>query len=384
MNKKILAAAALAIVSGSAMADGAQLYGIMDLSVQNVSNQDGVKATLTGMGDGLWLPSLWGMKGSEDLGDGMSTHYNLESNLTMTTGDSLGAGTLFGRAANVGIKGDFGDITAGRRLDPLWIQSVAEQAMGVRHVGSAGIATGVACGTNYQNPCLTATTYNNGNTVVGVFGSNWLYYEAPKMIDNVSVSLGYQFGNVAGSTTAASGTYIGVVYAKNGLTVNLGSEVQNNGTSSATNNNKVNRNLVGAMYSFGDFTVEGQMMRVSSSGVAKSYLYSGGAGTGYVDAQIGQAGLAYKISPKLQVGIQYVYVNDNYLNSRPTLTTLGADYGLSKRTHLYAVVENSVSASTNNSTVTNLALPVGYGTTASTANTAANASLVAIGMYHTF
>jgi predicted porin len=382
MNKKILAAAALAIVSGSAMADGAQLYGIMDLSVQNITNQDGTKATFTGMSDGLWLPSVWGIKGSEDLGDGMSAHYNLESNLTANTGASLSV--LFIRASNVGIKGDFGDITAGQRLDPIWIQSVAEQAMGVRHVGSAGIATGVACGTNYQNPCLTSTTNNNGNTTAAVFGSNWLYYEAPKMIDNVTVNLGYQFGNVAGSTTAASGTYIGVVYAKNGLTVNLGSEVQNNGTSSATNNNKVNRNLVGAMYSFGDFTVEGQMMRVSSSGAAKNYLYSGTTGTGYVDAQIGQAGLAYKISPKLQVGIQYVYVNDNYLNSRPTLTTLGADYGLSKRTHLYAVVENSVSASTNNSTVTNLALPVGYGSIASTANTAANASMVAVGMYHTF
>jgi predicted porin len=382
MNKKILAAAALAIVSGSAMADGAQLYGILDVSVGQLSNVGSTKnLNETAMGDGLWLPSVWGIKGSEDLGDGMSTHYNLESNLTVTSGDSTvgGALSLFGRAANVGIKGDFGDITAGQRLDPIWIQSVGEQAMGVRHVGSAGIATGV--GVNYQNPGSTAAL-RNGNTTLAVFGSNWLYYDAPKLIDNVTISAGYQFGNAAGSTTADSGSYLGATYSKNGLTVNLGAETQNNGTGPSNSNNKVNRYLLGAMYTFGDFTVEAQEMRVSSSGVVK-----GGLATGYVDAQIGQTGIAYNISPKLQVGAQYVWVNDNYLNSRPTLTTIGAKYALSKRTSFYAVVENSQSASANaaDGSTTTLALPVGYSPASAGGNNFnSNASLVAVGMFHTF
>jgi hypothetical protein len=291
---------------------------------------------------------------------------------------------LFIRASNVGIKGDFGDITAGQRLDPIWIQSVAEQAMGVRHVGSAGIATGVAAATNYQNPSTnnlipSTNTTNNPNTTFAVFGSNWLYYQAPQLVDNVTLNVGYQFGNVAGSTTAASGTYFGATYAKNGLTVNLGAETQNNGTSPATSTNKVNRYLLGGMYSFGDFTVEAQEMRVASSGVVRGLL-----STGYdVDAQIGQAGLAYNVSSKLKVGIQYVFVNDNYLNSRPTLTTLGADYGLSKRTHLYGVIENSNSATTNISGQSQ-ALAVGYSPASTAGNVTSNASLVAVGMYHTF
>ena len=371
MNKKILAAAALAIVSGSAMAD-ANLYGIIDLSVANISNASGTQ-TQSAMGDGLWLPSLWGIKGSEDMGDGMTAHFNLESNLTANTGNTTGS-ALFIRASNVGIKGDFGDITAGQRLDPIWIQSVAEQAMGVRHVGSAGIATGVAAATDYQNPYGT----NNPNTTVAVFGQNWLYYQAPQLVDNVTLNVGYQFGNVAGSTTAASGTYFGATYAKNGLTVNLGAETQNNGTTPATSTNKVNRYLLGGMYSFGDFTVEAQEMRVASSGAARGAL-----STGYVDAQIGQAGLAYNVSSKLKVGIQYVFVNDNYLNSRPTLTTLGADYGLSKRTHLYGVIENSNSATTNISGQSQ-ALAVGYSPASTAGNVTSNASLVAVGMYHTF
>jgi hypothetical protein len=130
------------------------------------------------------------------------------------------------------------------------------------------------------------------------------------------------------------------------------------------------------MYTFGDFTVEGQEMRVSSSGsIAKGIIT-----TGYVDAQIGQAGLAYNLSPKLQVGVQYVFLNDNYLGARAGLTTFGANYGLTKRTHLYAVVEQSSSGTGTGGTVS---LPVGYSSPSATGTTN-NSSLVAFGMYHTF
>jgi len=357
MNKKILAAAALAIVSGSAMADGPQLYGIMDISIANISNADISNNTLSAMSDGLWLPSVWGIKGSEDLGDGMSTHYNLESNLTATNGKV--STPLFTRASNVGLKGDFGDVTLGTQLDPIWIQSVAEQAMGVHHSGSAGIATY----TNYQDP---AGAYGASNCSCSVFESNWVRYDLPSIVENVKLSAGYQFGNQSGSTAGASGTYLGAVYAKNGLTVNLGAESQNNTLNTA----RLNRTLVGAMYSFGDFTVEAQMMRSSTSGISRNTLANG-----YVDANIGQAGVAYNITPKLTVGAQYVYVNDNYLNVRPTLTSISARYSLSKRTALYLQTETANPAGGQS-------LNVGY-SPASTSTTS-NASLVAVGMYHTF
>jgi len=401
MNKKILAAAALAIVSGSAMADGAQLYGILDLSIQNTSNQSSTQQTMSGMFDGLWLPSVWGIKGSEEMGDGMTAHYNLESNLTANTGAA--ASPLFLRASNVGIKGDFGDITAGGRLDPIWIQSVAEQAMGVRHVGSAGIATGVFTGANWQNPYRSiagtgttpgTTSFNNPNTTYAVFGSNWLYYNAPKFVDNLDINVGYQLGNVAGSQASGSGSYLGATYSKNGLTVNLGNEQQND----STNTVRITRNLLGAMYKFGDFTVEAQEMRITSSGAAQGALAGTGGtnaaavtttavtATGYVDAQVGQAGIAYQLNPKVNVGIQYVFVNDNYTGGRPTLTTLGATYSLSKRTSLYAVVQNSSSSTTNSNqgTVKCQAMTTGYNGGSTGGAVCSNASLTAIGMFHTF
>jgi len=364
MNKKILAAAALAIVSGSAMADGAQLYGIIDLSISNLSNVSAsttpANQTETALQDGVWLPSVWGIKGSEDLGDGMSSHFQLESNLTANTGSTATTGTsgpLFVRASNVGIKGDFGDITAGARLDPIWIQSVVEQAMGVHHSGSAGVATL----NTYQNP---TGHFGAQGAAHAVFGQNWLFYDAPKLIDNVSLSAGYQFGNQAGSNAGASGQYFGATYSKNGLTVNAGQESQSNTANTA----RFNRTLLGAMYSFGDFTVEGQMMRAYTSGLAN------GVGD-YTDAQIGQFGVAYKVTPKVTLGAQYVYVNDNYANARPTLTSFSAVYSLSKRTSLYTQIENSNPSATK-------VLAVGYGVSAASTN--ANSSMVAVGMFHTF
>ncbi len=369
MNKKILAAAALAIVSGSAMADGASLYGVIDASVTTISNYDSKNTNFTGMQDGLWMPSLWGIHGSEDLGDGMKADYDLQSNLTITNGNAaFGTSQLFDRNATVGISGDFGRVSAGERLDPIWIQSIVEQAMGVHHSGSAAIAS-----LGYQGAgCATLATCGKNSygtsTVANVMSANWLYYEAPKVIDNVSLSAGYQFGNVAGQTSSLAGTYLGGSYNKGGLTVNVGLEAQNN----SDNSSRLNRTLVGAMYSMNGWTVEAQEMRASTSGASSS----GGTIITKIDANIGQVGLAYDMTPKLKVGAQYVFINDNANNARPSITSVSAVYSLSARTKLYMQIEN------NNPSNGEAGYGVGY-SSYSTSSTS-NSSLVGFGMTHYF
>jgi len=365
MNKKILAAAALAIVSGSAMAD-ASLYGVIDASVTTISNYNNAGQSFSGMQDGLWMPSLWGIKGGEDLGDGMKADFNLQSNLTITNGQTgtpgSGSTQLFNRNATVGISGDFGHVSAGERLDPIWIQSIVEQAMGVHHSGSAAIQS-----IYYQG----AANYGI-STTANVMSANWLYYEAPQVIENVALSAGYQFGNVAGSNANSSGSYFGATYSKSGLTVNLGAESQNNSTNSA----RLNRFLVGAIYTMNGWTVEAQEMRASTSGSALTVGLPQTAGD-KIDANIGQVGLAYDLTPKLKVGAQYVFINDNVQNARPSTTSASAVYSLSARTKLYLQVEN------NN--VANGITTYGVGYTANSgSNTTSNSTLVGMGMTHYF
>ena len=71
MNKKIIAAAALALVSGAALAtDGVSLFGIIDAGIMTQNNTPGGKGTQTQMWTNGLRQSVWGIKGSEDLGDG--------------------------------------------------------------------------------------------------------------------------------------------------------------------------------------------------------------------------------------------------------------------------------------------------------------------------
>jgi len=364
MNKKILVAAVLAVVSGSAMAD-AQLYGILDVSA--VSNSNGGTSgtqsqSLTGIADGTWLPSLWGMKGSEDLGDGMKANFQLESDLRSITGVS-GDTTpkLFNRFSTVGLSGDFGAFRVGEMLDPTFLESVVEQARGVTHSGNLGLKMILSYG--------GAGWGNSSSSVVGVMSSNWIMYNSPKVGD-VTFDVGYQAGNVSGSQSNGSGTFFGAHYAKNGLTLNASYQTQAN----SLNTNKLNKTLVGAMYTFGDFTVEGQVQSYRTNSKTVTALTN----AANVDATGTQFGVAYNVTPKLQLSVQYDAVNDNLTTGtpRPTDLTIAANYALSSRTHAYVMIENSQA----NGVAGWHALYVSSGTTITTATESA----VAIGMYHTF
>lgn len=57
---------------------------------------------------------FWGLKGEEDLGNGMSAIFKLESNFSLGTGRSLPEDQLFDREAYVGLKGNWGTVIPGR------------------------------------------------------------------------------------------------------------------------------------------------------------------------------------------------------------------------------------------------------------------------------
>src|SRR5699024_3284534 len=111
--KKTLLAAALAVgFVGAAQAEtSVTLYGIIDTGVgyQRFKDDAGNKLTKTGIYDGTshgQADSRWGVKGTEDLGNGLRAEFMLESGIDVTTGNSQQGGRLFGRQAWVGLAGD--------------------------------------------------------------------------------------------------------------------------------------------------------------------------------------------------------------------------------------------------------------------------------------
>lgn len=122
MDRSIQLAAALAtlaVAASAAAQSNVTLYGRLDMSFDHVSikSTTGSSRSLTALSnDG----SRWGMRGTEDLGGGLSANFNVESGFAVDTGASTQGGLLFGRTAWVGLSStSFGEFRFGRNYIPL-------------------------------------------------------------------------------------------------------------------------------------------------------------------------------------------------------------------------------------------------------------------------
>ena len=100
------------------------MFGIVDVGVGN-DGDDGFSVD-GGEGRTVELPSIWGIKGSEDLGGGLTASFALESDLDASTGGTnRGGSTLsdngarfWARQANISLSNEMGSLTLGRIYSP--------------------------------------------------------------------------------------------------------------------------------------------------------------------------------------------------------------------------------------------------------------------------
>ncbi len=107
----------LGLIGASAFAQSSvTLYGVLDTGVEYVSHANAAGDRVIRMpGITGELPSRWGLRGSEDLGGGLKTVFQLESGFNLRGGDSGQGGRLFGRQAWVGLQGPWGTVSFGRQ-----------------------------------------------------------------------------------------------------------------------------------------------------------------------------------------------------------------------------------------------------------------------------
>ena len=118
--KKTLAALAVlgAFAAGSAAAADVTLYGIVDYSLK-YSRVDSDKAGEDAvnnfeMASGAQSGSRFGLKGVEDLGNGLKVGFVLENGFNADDGSMAQGGRLFGRESQVFVNGSFGELSFGR------------------------------------------------------------------------------------------------------------------------------------------------------------------------------------------------------------------------------------------------------------------------------
>ncbi|WP_373979888.1 porin [Achromobacter sp. JD417] len=186
MKKTLFATAIFAALSGMAQAEtSVTLYGLIDTGVgyQRIKG-DGFHESKVGMSNGVSSGSRWGLRGSEDLGDGLSAVFTLESGFNSANGQSGQSSRLFGRQATIGLKSSsWGLLEFGRQTN------IASKYLGA--IDPFGASYGQA---NIGNAFSAANTVRYDNMV---------QYSTPSF-GGFQAGIGYSF-NVADTTAAQTG-----------------------------------------------------------------------------------------------------------------------------------------------------------------------------------
>lgn len=118
MKKTLAALAVLTAFAGSAMAADVTLYGKVDLGLR-YTHADGDKAHTDAsdkfeMAAGNYSGSRFGLKGTEDLGNGLKVGFVLENGFNADNGSLKTDGKIFDREAIIRVMGNFGELGFGR------------------------------------------------------------------------------------------------------------------------------------------------------------------------------------------------------------------------------------------------------------------------------
>ncbi len=183
MKKTLAAVAVLGAFAGSALAADVQLYGVVDTGFQYL-NADadlrGVDSTNSfSMESGMQSGSRFGIKGTEDLGNGLTVGFILENQFSSDTGALKNEDSFFHREASLFLEGGFGKVAFGR---------MGSINGGVSSWGKYGVIS--AFGTSWGNYSAQA-----GNWAVGAgMWDNMVAYETPSFA-GFKVFAQYGMGN---------------------------------------------------------------------------------------------------------------------------------------------------------------------------------------------
>lgn len=361
MKKHLLALAALATVSGVAVAQNVTMYGFMDIGMFRTNNGDANGKSFTGMNQagGNFFPSMYGFTGTEDLGGGLKASFNLQGSLNVAAGqggntEGIGNGSLFDRYSSVTLAGSAGSVELGRQIDILFLQSFLNGVMPT-HANSLAV-----------NGLLAfSRSASTTSEVAGSRVNNAITYTTPTY-NGLKAKVMYGKGEVAGNSSASDMISYLATYDVGSLNLSAGYENQKDNTDASS----FHKSLIGAKYGMGNLTFAAQYHNY------KQNTYAAGTSA---DANAFEVGVAYKVAPSLTVALNHEnYDNNNPSNAAyksPKVTSIKAKYDLSKRTYLYGMTANYNAAASKT-------LYQGYASTiAAAAKTSTN---FAVGVVHGF
>jgi len=353
MKQHIFFGAALTALSiGASAQSQVTVYGTLDAGLISISNTSGGtgylpsavnKGSMTQLKDGGIGGSNWGFKGSEDLGGGLRATFQLQGNIKTVTGDTGGANSasatsFFNQYSTIGLAGNFGSVTLGRQVSPMYTAMASTDARAARYFGSVLTAlVGL-------NSASGAYIGSNSNVAFGtVYNDNAVVYQSPRWA-GVSVAAEYALGNAGGNANAQQA--LTAQYDDNGLRLSAlwyngygnnlpaatavmgAANAANAGFSSTANTNRLTS--VGALYSWDAYTVSAAYFAARNPA---NVVVPGGSAS----LDMWSVGAGWKFAPgyNLTAGYYRMKDNTNHGNSASQFA-VGLEYSMSKRTTVYA------------------------------------------------
>ncbi|MEI5996630.1 porin [Paraburkholderia bengalensis] len=342
MKKSLLALATLGVFTASAHAQSSvTLYGLIDTGLVYTNNQQGHSNWQ--MLSSATQNTVFGLKGSEDLGGGLHAVFKLEQGFLLNNGAQAFSGDAFGSQVWVGLQSDpYGTLTFGRQFD------VMNDLVGP-----------LTAEFNTWGGSMAAHPFENDNLAANsVVVNNTVKYTSP-VYRGITFATMYAFSNKAGDFSNNRSYGFGLSYAMGPVNLAAGYLQFNNAgneggaiTASDTSANFIAERQriwsLGGNYTYGPATVGLVWSHTQLDNVAGVFSFGTGSYLGANDSSAGtlngslrldnyEVNAKYALTPALSVSGAYTYTHGAYNGSSPGWNTamLQTDYAVSKRTDFY-------------------------------------------------
>ena len=308
--KKILAAGAVGILcAGGAVAQSnVVVYGVLD-TYMGYTNAEGTGNVLS-IDSGAYQASRVGLRGAENLGDGLRATWQLESGLASDTGAQHDTGRVFNRQAWVGLGGKWGELRLGRQNSSNFLM-----------IARLDTFAGATYGSFLNNVSSYTPRYDN---VVG--------YLSP-VVNGFKLQAYYSLGERSEPGDGMSTTVLAGEYEKGPLYLGVSSSRQK----SANGQETTQSTFAGGAYDYGQGVVYLGYYRGNNLGAAPATNVRGSYYSAY------SLSANYRLGGGTTIGAGLGWGVDGTRNDRDARqVSLIAMHDLSKRTMLYATLAHLI------------------------------------------
>jgi general bacterial porin, GBP family len=344
MKKSLLAIAITGALAVSAHAQSSvTLYGLIDTGLVYTNNQGGHSNWQENSSS--TQNTVFGLKGSEDLGGGLHAIFKLEQGFNLNNGSEAFPGDGFGSQAWVGLQSDqYGTVTFGRQFDPLndllgplsaesntWGGNIAAHPFENDNLAADSVVFNNAV--KYASPTWHGVTLEGMyafSNAAGGFSNNRAYgFSASFSQGPVNLAAGYlQFNNAGGGVLGTNAN---------------GAVSQNDGSADFI----AQRQRIwgaGGNYTFGPATLGFVWSHTQIDNMASVFSFGLGDYTplgGTLRLDNYEVNAKYALTQALTVSGSYTFTSGAYGDGATTASPnwnsvmLQTDYSLSKRTDVY-------------------------------------------------